>query len=283
MSYDNVLKFLVEESPEVFINWLLETDINQEVKILNVELKLEPIRVDGLFFLTVADKILHLEFQTVHQSKPPIPLRMLDYWMRLYRQYERKIEQVVIYLKPTTSPDVFVDKFEEENTYHRYRVIRLWEENPAKFLTTPALLPLATLAKTDNPENLLQQVAMEVDKIEDKRQRNNLSACVQLLAGLKLDLSIINAYFKEDIMKESVVYNKILEEGIQQGIQRGIQQTKYKEVNLILRLCKKRFGSLDVDTETKISNLSFEQLEDLGEALLDFESQSSLRLWLDSL
>lgn len=79
MSYDSILKFLVEDSPHVFVNWLLDVDVTHEIKILNVELNVEPIRADGLFFLTVADTILHLEFQTSPQSKPPIPLRMLDY------------------------------------------------------------------------------------------------------------------------------------------------------------------------------------------------------------
>lgn len=50
MSYDSILKFLVEESPQVFVRWLLNEDINQKVEILNVELNLEPIRADGLFF-----------------------------------------------------------------------------------------------------------------------------------------------------------------------------------------------------------------------------------------
>lgn len=60
MSYDSILKFLVEDSPQVFVNWLLKEDTTKEVTILNVELNLEPIRADGLFFLTVGDKILHL-------------------------------------------------------------------------------------------------------------------------------------------------------------------------------------------------------------------------------
>lgn len=119
MSYDSVLKFLVEESPEIFANWLLNIDSNTKVEILNVELNLEPIRADGLFFFTVANQILHFEFQTSFPSKPPIPLRMLDYWVRLYRQYETKIQQVVIYLKPTTSEKVFIEEFRQENTYHR--------------------------------------------------------------------------------------------------------------------------------------------------------------------
>lgn len=191
MSYDSVLKFLVEDSPEVFVNWLLNIDIQEEVSILNIELNLEPIRADGLFFLTVADKILHIEFQTSPQSKPPIPLRMLDYWVRLYRQYETNIEQVVIYLKPSTLPDVFINQFQVQNTSHKYRVIRLWEEKPELFLQSPALYPLAILAKSDQPEQLLQQIADQIAKIDNKRERNNVSTCVQLLAGIKFDLSKI--------------------------------------------------------------------------------------------
>lgn len=51
------------------------------------------------------------------------------------------IEQVVIYLKPSTLPDVFINKFQVQNTFHQYRIIRLWEENPELFLQSPALYP----------------------------------------------------------------------------------------------------------------------------------------------
>ncbi len=61
---------------------------------------------------------------------PPLPLRMLDYWLRLYRQYRCPVEQIIIFLKPTTSEAVFVNEFTAANTWHRYRVIRLWEQDP---------------------------------------------------------------------------------------------------------------------------------------------------------
>lgn len=278
MSYDSILKFLVEDSPQVFVNWLLDIEVTQEVKILNVELNVEPIRADGLFFLTVADKILHLEFQTSPQSKPPIPLRMLDYWVRLYRQYETIIEQVVIYLNPTSTEEVFKDEFRIQNTSHRYRVIRIWEENPELFLQSPVLYPLAVLASSDNPEKLLQQVANQIDRIDDKRQRNNVSTCVQLLAGIKFDLSLINLYFREDIMQESVVYNQIIEKGIQQGIQQG----KNSEINLLIRQLKRRLGNLNSQLQEKIESLSFEELENLGVDLFDFNDESDLINWLET-
>ncbi|MFN4877007.1 MAG: hypothetical protein ACK5GT_11210, partial [Aphanizomenon sp.] len=69
----------------------MNTEITENPELLKTELNLEPIRVDGLFLLKTNKNIIHLEFQTVHQSKPPLPLRMLDYWVRLYRQYDTNI------------------------------------------------------------------------------------------------------------------------------------------------------------------------------------------------
>ncbi len=117
-----------------------------------------------------------LEFQTLPGSEPPLPLRMLDYWLRLYRQYRCPIEQVIIFLKPTTSEAVFINEFTAANTWHRYRVIRLWEQDPAPLLADNALLPLAALARTDSPRSLLQQVAAQVARIESTRALAKLSS-----------------------------------------------------------------------------------------------------------
>ncbi len=207
---------------------------------------------------------------------------MLDYWIRLSRQYNSPIEQVVIYLKPSSSGDVFINEFIGENTYHRYRVIRIWEENAENLLKYPALLPLAVLAKTNNPENLLQQVANKIDTIENRREKVNISTCVQLLAGIKFDLALINTYFREDIMQESVVYNSILEKGLQKGVQQGLQQSIEREKGLVLRLINRNFGGISPNLSERIKQLSLDELENLTEALFDFKSESDLVNWLDS-
>ena len=165
MTYDNICKYLAEEYPLNFARWLFPTQAT-EVEVLKTELSLEPIRADSVTLLQSSNQILHLEFQTLPGSEPPLPLRMLDYWLRLYRQYRCPIEQVIIFLKPTTSEAVFVNEFTATNTWHRYRVIRLWEQDPAPFLADNALLPLATLTRTETPRNLLEQVAVQVARIE---------------------------------------------------------------------------------------------------------------------
>jgi len=276
MSYDSILKFIIDEYTKPILNWIYQTSIEEDITILKTELNVEPIRADGVFFLEMGQKIIHLEFQTNPQSDPPIPLRMLDYWVRLYRLYDqqKEIEQIVIFLKKSNSEIVFQDTFQTKTTSHRYRVIRIWEWDPQPLLEIPELLPLAVLAKSENPETLLATVAQKLDTIEDKHKRSNIAACVELLAGINFSEDLIAMYLQEDILKDSVVYQKLMNKGIEKGLQQG-------ESLMMIRLLKKRFGSLNETLENRIINLSVEQLESLGESLFDFQSLDDVIIWLN--
>ncbi|MEH2166749.1 MAG: Rpn family recombination-promoting nuclease/putative transposase [Nostoc sp.] len=284
MTYDNTLKYLVEQYPEDFIRYLLASEAT-DIQILKTELNQEPIRADSVTFLQTANQILHLEFQTLPASTPPLPLRMLDYWVRLYRQYNCDIEQVVIFLKPTTSEAVFIDQFTARNTTHRYRIIRIWEQDPEPLLLSPGLLPLATLARTDSPQNLLQQVAVQVSMIEEAATKQSISVCTQLLAGLVFEPEIIRQFLRREDMRESAIYQEILQEGLQegreQGIEQGIEQGRQSELRLVMRLLTRRLGSINSQLQSRLQELSLAQLENLGEVLLDFASEADLMNWLN--
>jgi predicted transposase YdaD len=86
------------------------------------------------------------------------------------------------------------------------------------FFNQPFLLPLAVLAKSLEPEALLAKVARRVDIIEDRAERTNVAACVQLLAGMNFDARLISIYLKEELMQESVVYQRIVAESRQKGL-----------------------------------------------------------------
>jgi predicted transposase/invertase (TIGR01784 family) len=76
-------------------------------------------------------------------------------------------------------------------------------------------------------------------------------------------------------LKETRVYREIKEEGLQEGEQR--------ERTLILRQLTRRIGELPQDVRQRVENLSLEQLENLGEALLDFTSMADLQMALAAL
>ena len=55
-----------------------------------------------------------------------------------------------------------------------------------------------------------------------------------------------------------------------------------KALSIVLRQLNRRVGLLDEDTETKVRQLSINQLDDLSEALLDFSIPTDLDCWLNS-
>ena len=74
-------------------------------------------------------------------------------------------------------------------------------------------------------------------------------------------------------MRLEPLYQRNREQAKEEGRQEG-------EKNLILRLLHRRIGEIDALLIERITGLSIEQLENLGEALLDFSSVADLEAWL---
>jgi len=72
LAYDNICKYLAEEYPSEFFQWVLGKE-PQDIQVLKSELSAEPIQADALSLLQSTNQILHLEFQTLPQSDPPLP------------------------------------------------------------------------------------------------------------------------------------------------------------------------------------------------------------------
>ncbi len=275
--YDSTCKFIALEYSRDLATWLLGKPLDL-TEIKPSELSLEPIRADTLIFLESEELILHIEFQT--DPKEDIPYRMLDYATRLYRRYPHKpIHQVVIYLRKNDSAKVRQNDYQQGKTYHQFEVIRLWEQPSETLLQTPGLFPFAILAQAEKPENLLGQIAQEIEQISDSREQSNLAASTAILAGLVLNKDIIQRLLRKDIMKESVIYQEIWSEGLQEGRQEGRQEG---EANLVLRQLNRRVGDISPELLPNIRSLDLEQLENLGEALLDFQSLQDLEQWLEN-
>jgi predicted transposase/invertase (TIGR01784 family) len=263
--YDNTCKFLAETFPSDLASWLLGQPLPL-TKLEPSELSAEPIRADSVIFLQGEQLILHVEFQT--SPKPDLPFRMVDYGLRIYRRYpELMLRQIVIYLRPSNSPLVYQDTFEMGNLTARFEIVRLWEQAPETFLDSPGLFPFAVLASTANAEATLQQVAQEIEKIEEETEQRNVAASTAILAGLKLDKEVVQRILRSDIMRESVVYQDIEQQGM---------------IKLVLRLLQRRLGKVNPQLEAQVRNLSVEQLEAFGIALFDFSSEEEILAWLES-
>ena len=136
---------------------------------------------------------------------------MLDYWVRLHPSYRLPVTQFLVMLKYSSTAAEVENEFQLEGTRHFYHVVRMWEQSPEPFLQDTALLPLAVLCAAEDSEQLLGQVTEQVSKIEEPEQRQVISNCTQLLAGLRFKKDLIRQLFREGIMRESFIYQEILE------------------------------------------------------------------------
>jgi predicted transposase YdaD len=119
-------------------------------------------------------------------------------------------------------------------------------------------------------------VACRVEEIEEQRSQSNVAAASAILAGLLLEKDLIHRVLRSDIMREPVIYQEIEAEAEARGEARG-------ELNMVLRLLNRRIGTIAPQTEAQIRTLSPTQLEELGEALLDFSQPSDLSTWLQQI
>ena len=268
---DNLCKRLAEEYPEQFARWLFGS--SGKVKVAKTEMSREPIRADSVIFSHEEEETLHAEFQTTIKSDVPVPLRLLDYYVGLKRQNpNQRVRQVLVVLKPTGDP--IPDRYEDEVTLFRFRVVKMWEQDPADLLKHAGLLPLATLCQAESGEQLLSEVAAEIDRIESRELRREVLDWSRVLAGLRYKPSLVYQVFKEsDMWEESSVYQDILQKGELKGEVREARKIARRQL-------EHRFGKLSQTVQRQLEQFVLEQLESLSEALLDFKSKDDLSRWL---
>jgi len=239
-------------------------------QLLDRELSTAPLHADSVVLLPEGNtsEILHLEFQT--RPDAAIAERMLDYWIRLHRRFHQPIRQAVIHLKPTRSRLARVEELAIDHTRHRFSSVRLWEQDPAPLLADPGLL--------------LRQVQQRLQAIADPDQRRLTGSGCQLLAGLTFPPDVIQRLLAMSILEDSSVYQLIKRKGLEEGRVQGLDQGRRQEaLDLLGRQLLRRCGPLNTHQDAAIAALPLETLEQLGEALLDFNSAEDFNRWLAAL
>ena len=141
------------------------------------------------------------------------------------------------------------------------------------------------MARASQPQELLKRVVDQTMKIPPDKGRAELVSCAAILAGLRFDKELIKKYFPEELMQESVIYQEIIQRGIMLGREEGRGEGREEgreegKLEMILRQLAHRFGEIALDTRAQVEKLSASLLDDLGEALLDFQNESDLQDWL---
>ena len=116
-------------------------------------------------------------------------------------------------------------------------------------------------------------IELQALPLDHPYQKQTLELVYNLRENLRVNQEL-EADDRELIMRLEPLYQRDREQAKEEGRQEG------KE-DLILRLLNRRIGEIDASLIGQIKGLSIEQLENLGEALLDFSNVADLETWLN--
>ena len=253
---------------------LAEADYYQ---FISEEVKEKAFRFDGIFIPNCEDKLIYfVEVQC--QPKP-------DFYWELLAEINIYLNQ----FKPVQdwkAVALFADRrFEVKNLtpyqqelVNSDRIIRIYLDKLPTGSIGVGLIQLIVAQESQAPmlvQELLQRAKTEIADAWVTRDIIDLLETVLVSKFAQLSRQEIQSMFLLTDIKQTRVYQEARQEGRQEGRQ--------VEASLMLkRLLSKRFGKLNDRRLEAINNLSLEQLEDLGEALLDFTDIAELDGWLIS-
>ena len=244
-------------------------------------------RSEEAFFL------VHVENQATPQAD--FPKRMFRYFARLTEKYDLPVYPVVIFsydAPQRPEPHLFQVAFPGKNVLRfEYAVIQLNR------------LPWRRFVRQENPVASALMAKMRMRPSDRPKVK---AECLRLLASLRLDparATLIGVFIESYLSltaQEMRQYERTLaqftprernetmelttswqREGLMEGRTRGIEEgrTQGKET-LVARQLRRRLGSVPAAAGARLAALSAEQLDDLGEALLDFGAVADLEEWL---
>lgn len=221
---------------------------------------------------------------------------MFRYFARLFEKHALPVYPILLLsfdapLAP--EPTLFEVNFPDIQVLQfNYRVVQLNQMNWQDFLNqsnpvASALMAKMRIAPADRPRVKLECLRLLATLKLDPAKMQLISGFVDTYLRLnaqenqnfQTQLSQLKPQEEEPIMQ---IVTSWMEQGIERGLQQGIERGEVQQaLKVFMRLLSKKFGTpLDRSLENQIRQLTLPQLEDLTEALLDFNGVEDLQEWL---
>jgi hypothetical protein len=234
--------------------------------------------------------LIHLESQA--QAQNNFGQRMFRYFARLHEKYDQPIYPIVLfsYDQPRRpAPSQFRVEFPDLSVlaFH-YRVIQLNQLKWRDFLdrsnpVASALMVKMQIAPGDRAKVKAECLRLLVTLRLDRARMQLISGFIDTYLRLDeqeqqqfaVEIGRIEPSEQEGIME---IVTSWMEQGIRQGQAEGSQQ---EALNYTLRLLRRKFGEIESVLEAQVQTLSVVQLEELGEAVLEFSTIDDFTGWLE--
>jgi len=239
----------------------------------SVEVKEKAFRFDGIFMPNSEEKPIYF-VEVQFQNKPEFYWELITEINIYLNQYKPEQDWQAVALFAKRSLDVEKLTNYQQELVNSGRIKRIYLDEIPSGSIGMGLIELIVSKENQSQElvkTLMARTKTEVSNDSERQGIIELLESVLMSKFSQLSRQEIEAMFLVSDIKQTRVYQEAKQEGEQEG-----------EKNLLLRILSKRFGKLITHHIESINSLTIAQLEDLGEALLDFGDINDLEQWLKS-
>jgi predicted transposase/invertase (TIGR01784 family) len=268
MRRDSIFYQLFRQYPALLFELLSEPpDRANEYIFDSIEVKETAFRIDGVFM--PPDRSGTIYFAEVQfQTDELLYERMLsEISIYTYRNRERFADWQAVVIYPSRSVEQSrTEMVREMLTSGRIR--RVYLDELGEIETLPTGLGLMVLTTLEGATATQSAIGL-IDRSQGSRDIIDLVSTIIVYKFSNLSRDEVDAMLGIELAQ-----TRVYQEAEQQGELKGQQE-------LVIRQLKRRVGNVSIDLEAQIKALPLVQLEELGEALLDFSQMSDLVAWLD--
>ncbi|MFN4875023.1 MAG: Rpn family recombination-promoting nuclease/putative transposase [Aphanizomenon sp.] len=257
------------------------TENARDYKFTSVEVKEKAFRFDGIFMADSVEKPIYF-VEVQFQQKPDFYWELIAEINIYLNQFKPVQDWQAVALFAKRSLDVGELTTYQQELINSGRIKRIYLDELPPGSIGMGLIELIVSKEAQAPElvkTLLDRTKTEVENDREKQGIIELLETVLLSKFSQLSRQEIEAMFLVSDIKQTRVYQEAKQEGRQEGREEGKQNG---EMILLIRQLSKKFGKLKDIYIENINSLNIEQLEKLGEALLDFTDINDLETWLES-
>jgi predicted transposase/invertase (TIGR01784 family) len=267
MRRDSIFYQLFRQSPTLLFDLISQPPEDADRYIFeSIEVKETAFRMDGVFLPPERSGIVYLcEIQ--FQLDELLYERMLsEIGIYVYRNRERFSDWRAVVIYPSRSVEQSRTEMVREMLASG-RIVRVYLDELGEIERLPIGLGLMVLTTIEGDEAKVQ-ARKAIERAQGSRDIIDLISTIMVYKFSNLSRDEVNVMLGIEL-EQTRVYREAKAEGKAEG-----------EAGLILRQLNRRFGTVPTKVSARISRLTIEQLEQLGEALLDFTSLSDLEAWL---
>jgi predicted transposase/invertase (TIGR01784 family) len=240
-------------------------------QFISAEIKEKAFRFDGIFMPDREDKPIYF-VEVQFQNKPDFYWELIAEISLYLNQYKPVQDWKAVALFAQRRFDVTSLTLYQQELINSGRILPIYLDEMRSGSIGVGLIQLILAQDVQAPvlvQQLLQRAKTEIADPLVTRDIIDLLETVLVSRFAQLSRKEIQAMFLLSDIKQTRVYQEAKQEGRQEG-----------EIRLLIRQLSRRFGKISDRRIQIINSLTLEQLDDLGEALLDFCELADLDNWL---